>query len=1163
MSSISRAPSSASIRPSASAPIRSSSSASTRPPSSASARSTTSRTAISAGGGSSRRVGSNVSRPASRTTQRPSSRLTSRPITRQSSRLTSYLCELVTQTTGLTAENNQEEFVAAVDSISRTLDTNLRPANANDFLTIQLHLNGHAEKARINSHDVLATALAHVRTRLKVISEHDSDLDAEIQASCGDTIPCLHRLTTAIADLLYTKSYPIFGKYSLALSQPPAISTLHYAEEFIERVKNPNKPPPGLTWAEILAEEPFTGQHWEGVYGLPPGSVKRENGEDDTASDDSLLSLSLLDDDYGQLDDETSSSSARTWSEDDASSELRSRPTDADDAGYMQQWSKEIAAYSDRSEVEQMKARQYWRPEWRIDPEAVSRPFNVGSASTLGPAYRRLLDPGNLTQNRYINEHDAVREILMALQGRNNLLLTWTSSSEENIPAKFVPDVKAPSLLHLTPDALQSVLTSYSELATTVEHLRKFVSAMYVSTAKSLGALDSSRRGLATFSRRTPRTLEAFTEAIDVRVRCFDAWCAAEEERMSMAQFGVGSPYICSMMNLRSRIEDEFSDAFDLMLKILRDVVQRGTRSAERVQAIWTFPDLPKRTHSAALSTFLLNSLLRELQRSSIMGDSVSSKSLLALFKGSMAPLWKMLHRWLNEGMPVRDVALGAPTEGNQYLELDEEFFIEDNELVLLDPDFWKESFVLRDDQSQHSTFTSIAEFLVPIGHDVLAAGKAIGLLRTLGMPSSVEGDSNHWLEEWQTFDELVKEETDSGVNPHSRLLDFPKLVYDKLHPLCCRASQMLSQMLVEECDVWSHLEALEDLYLMRRGDIMSNFLDVLFARMDTNLPWTDFHFLNTAFTDVATGMGWIDPALVRFSYRSQKYSSSTRTVRVMDGLQIEYAVPFPLTYIWGPGALQSYCSLFVFVLQIRKAKSMVERILVRHAPPGMSRNSEEMKMFYVVRSKLSWFINVLLNHVCTNVLDTQIRAFHKAFKRVRSLDEMIDLHNEHLQILLNQCLLLSNTTALHQAITSILDTTLLFSDSFLAFAGDTAHDISRHTVKPIKHHRSRRLKRYNKNIIGFSQSLSAIPPSSDSESDSGEDDGDQDYSNVSSFSAQHASESYVDEDNFVVRLDKMSSELDALVRFVRRGVESLAAGSGEAASSFGIFAFALEDWDS
>ena len=74
------------------------------------------------------------------------------------------------------------------------------------------------------------------------------------------------------------------------------------------------------------------------------------------------------------------------------------------------------------------------------------------------------------------------------------------------------------------------------------------------------------------------------------------------------------------------------------------------------------------------------------------------------------------------------------------------------------------------------------------------------------------------------------------------------------------------------------------------------------------------------------------------------------------------------------------------------------------------------------------------------------------------------------------------------------------------------------------------------------------------------DEDEDRDYSEPSLSMATSAS--FVDEDEFVVRLDRMSSELDTLVRFVRRGVESLAAGSGEAAVSFGMLAFTLEDWD-
>lgn len=57
------------------------------------------------------------------------------------------------------------------------------------------------------------------------------------------------------------------------------------------------------------------------------------------------------------------------------------------------------------------------------------------------------------------------------------------------------------------------------------------------------------------------------------------------------------------------------------------------------------------------------------------------------------------------------------------------------------------------------------------------------------------------------------------------------------------------------------------------------------------------------------------------------------------------------------------------------------------------------------------------------------------------------------------------------------------------------------------------------------------------------------------------ASVSYVEE-GFQNHLEKMSTELDGLVRFLRRGVESLAGGTGEAAPAFGILAFTLEDWD-
>jgi gamma-tubulin complex component 5 len=128
---------------------------------------------------------------------------------------------------------------------------------------------------------------------------------------------------------------------------------------------------------------------------------------------------------------------------------------------------------------------------------------------------------------------------------------------------------------------------------------------------------------------------------------------------------------------------------------------------------------------------------------------------------------------------------------------------------------------------------------------------------------------------------------------------------------------------------------------------------------MDSQQPWSDFHFLNSAFGDVldAGRSKWIESSLVRFSYRGNKDRAINRTVKSIDGLLVEYAVPFPLTYVFGPRVLQTYGSLFVFLLQIRRAKNVLERILVRGAIASVPHLGTELKVFYAMRSKLSWFI--------------------------------------------------------------------------------------------------------------------------------------------------------------------------------------------------------------
>lgn len=133
----------------------------------------------------------------------------------------------------------------------------------------------------------------------------------------------------------------------------------------------------------------------------------------------------------------------------------------------------------------------------------------------------------------------------------------------------------------------------------------------------------------------------------------------------------------------------------------------------------------------------------------------------------------------------------------------------------------------------------------------------------------------------------------------------------------------------------------------------------------------------------------------------------------------------------------------------------------------------------------------------------------------------------------------------------------IYFSNCFVAFAGDTTLDITHQSITVTQRHRSRRLRRQQRNIVGFSQVVSEVLLD-DSDSDS---DLDEKSHQEPSFSAAGADVSLADE-GLSSRLDKMALELDGLVQFVRKGAESLASDGLDASATFDVLAFALEDWD-
>lgn len=174
------------------------------------------------------------------------------------------------------------------------------------------------------------------------------------------------------------------------MSSPPQPSTSTHAALYLDALDNP--PPPTeseqVTWKKILEEDPYEGDHWVGVPGgIPlhrkrrPSTYTSEDGDESPDDLDISPSLSPLNSDDLSLDD--TDSDHETFPLLDKSPNTVGPVKPAVNTSYQPLYT----THAYRRELENLKLRQYWQPDWRMDSEADLQrrgTFDIGDASTLG-----------------------------------------------------------------------------------------------------------------------------------------------------------------------------------------------------------------------------------------------------------------------------------------------------------------------------------------------------------------------------------------------------------------------------------------------------------------------------------------------------------------------------------------------------------------------------------------------------------------------------------------------------------------------------------------------------------------------------------------------------------------------------------------------------------
>lgn len=394
-------------------------------------------------------------------------------------------------------------------------------------------------------------------------------------------------------------------------------------------------------------------------------------------------------------------------------------------------------------------------------------------------------------------------------------------------------------------------MSSLAETATTLEHLRHFRSSVFALSYGRSSTTDSGGNPIP--SKNITHTVEAFADAIDAEIRAFDIWCAEQEAAICSVYTSslttTSNPYvIASLLHTSKAISDTFEYTLPVLLAIVKNVFSSSLSSSSEfcISYVTTGARAP-----AIVASRLLDVLFANVQVHLEREEVVTSGRLTRVFVKTAQPMWEMCGRWLKDGMGLRlfgGMNRASARKGAGWTDdLDDEFFIEatiiefggETHMGLLDPDFWQEAYGLREGVSidGQGQAKSVPMFLEHVAEMILRTGKSVGLIRVLGSNVDVFGNGD-----WESFGELVAQSSGGDTankNPGSLFSvsvdTLSGLIYTRLLPHCQTVGSLLTKILVEECGLWKHLGSIEDLFLMRRGDAMSHFVDVVFNKVDSS----------------------------------------------------------------------------------------------------------------------------------------------------------------------------------------------------------------------------------------------------------------------------------------------------------------------------------------
>ena len=244
--------------------------------------------------------------------------------------------------------------------------------------------------------------------------------------------------------------------------------------------------------------------------------------------------------------------------------------------------------------------------------------------------------------------------------------------------------------------------------------------------------------------------------------------------------------------------------------------------------------------------------------------------------------------------------------------------------------------------------------------------------------------------------------------------------------------SKKLRHTLEKDCELPKSLDALEHIYFGRNGALNDTFALALCERLEKNPYWKDAFSLtdlikNSFSTITCVHLDRIGVRSMRSMHRRWGEKHRREPMGVLDDVRVVYELPWPNLNIVRPNSIDVYQRIWILLTQLRRAKNLLERHKLLKYGDGAHR--ETSLLIFAVRHRLVWFTNVMLTYLTDMVLSVSTASMRSSMRLAVNMDGMVKAHAAHIAQIEHQCCLTKQHKALHQAIVSLLDLTILYSD--------------------------------------------------------------------------------------------------------------------------------------